>query len=512
MLDANGALHLRRDDLEIVNEPPVAYQEVGGKRVSITARYLVTPDKRVEFDTYQPPPSVFIAGGGLYAAIGTTSADFPVRRAVSQGGYNGAVDHGGNEGVIARLGLCNHINALPAASAMREGTSPGLGAAASIHDQRVYNIDFASDERARLINTQAASAVDSKALAFIASVEARSSPFSMTTAVKQHVSVEWDRSFGTVASLSFNPPLIFEAQTGEDSASRAKRFIASHPELFHLSDVMLESILPEEVRHEDYGDLVRFEQRSETVPFFGTIGITVTLSQVGEIQAVSAHYYPGVLPAKPAFTLTVAQAFAAMRQDLPNLWKTADGSPSPHYDASQTTTFAPEVRPAQGDDWRHPVTTRTRIEHVGSDFTDTLDAQLVFYLIGTDLHVGWHFFRSLDNAPSYYFDIVIDATTGETLFAHTDIVRPAFLADDDLGRRLPASGLYIRQHEAATNTKSKKTPPRISDNARVPFSSASSVWSCSCAVTSANALPNPFGHASLTLLNAIDVAGAKRSF
>jgi hypothetical protein len=293
-------------------------------------------------------------------------------------------------------------------------------------DAWVYNIDRASDERARLIQTKTTVAIDPKALSFIASVETRSGG----NQVAQHVTVDWDQAFGTAASLRFSAPLSFDAQPNEDNAARAKRFVASHPELFHLSDVMLENFQAAEVRHEAYGDVGRLEQRTTAVPFFGISAITVTFAKNGGIQTVSSHYYPGVLPAQAAPAITVEQAFAAMRQGLPNLW---------NANASQSPAFAPETRPAAGDDWRHTVTTRTRIEHVGSGLTDTLDAQLVYYLVGSDLHLGWHFFPSADSAPSYSFDVVVDATSGEVLFAHTDILRPSRVADDNSASQRSAS-------------------------------------------------------------------------
>lgn len=377
--------------------------------------------------SYTEPPNALTAGGGMYIALGSTSADFPVRRPIMQGIYSGGVYHGGNEGVVARIGLCNHMNALPTmqpAAMVALLPVPGKRPV----DQRVYKISVSPDPSTKV-------PIDPKALKSMDELASQRSPHAPNNPrTHRALSVEWNQYTGTLRTAYFFDPLKFDPLPGEDDLQRAKRFVLSHPEWFRLTAKALERFnvyirgRGVGTKYIDASGYVTLEQHFGDIPIYNSSRITVQFKGAA-VSYVGGHYYPADQPPQTKPMLDVSQAFAAMRKHLPNWWKTADGKPSPHDGTTGPLTFAPtEGRPpsAKSADQN---SSYTRISHVGMDFTDTLNANLVYFQIGADLHLGWHFtsqwlggYRGTKNKTISWVEAIVDADNGEVLFAKTHMV------------------------------------------------------------------------------------------
>jgi hypothetical protein len=176
-------------------------------------------------------------------------------------------------------------------------------------------------------------------------------------------------------------------------------------------------------------DVIRFDQRFGGISFFEQQGFIRVVSGQAGIEAVSGRYTTAV-PAQTTPRLNVSDAYAKLHQQLPNLWKTADGKPSPHDGASGPTTFEPDTRLfARGFDTL-PARQRTLIQHVGMDFTDELTGRLTYYLDGAQVRLTWEFntkgTQARFNNPGMnasmigIFEVLIDAQDGRVLYAHVD--------------------------------------------------------------------------------------------
>ena len=122
-IDAHGDLIVRAATAELREQAPVAYQEIGGVRRPVFARYRLVPRNTVAFDLgdYDPALPLVIdpvisyatylggtaqsavtalavdASGNLYAAGWTEAIDFPVSNAIQ------AVNHGGVDAFVFKL-------------------------------------------------------------------------------------------------------------------------------------------------------------------------------------------------------------------------------------------------------------------------------------------------------------------------------------------------------------------------------------------------------------------------
>lgn len=370
------------------------------------------------------------AAGGMYLGIGTTATNFPLQRPVQQGTYSGGAAHGGFDAVVAKIGLCNHMTSLtPPVGMMIAG--PVLVSSSSdspesestgASDQRLYRIDAKSTQATHVSPSTAG-------VKFINDFETERRAADLAKGVPHYATTaEWNSTTGTVARLEFGAPYPFDALPKESTGDRALRFVRSHPELFHLSDAALGYFSAKPAEHIGANDVVRIDQQFPDIPSFRRLGITVSFASTG-VSGVTAGYYPNDAAPSAVPQLGVNQAYAALRKNLPNLWKTADGRVSPHDGATGTVIFEPDTREHPEDGLRKTPLARTLIRNVGMDFTNELTAHLVYFpLPGGDLRLGWQFTmkgsrdsfvirvagaRNIDG-----LDVVIDATDGSVLYAH----------------------------------------------------------------------------------------------
>jgi hypothetical protein len=239
------------------------------------------------------------------------------------------------------------------------------------------------------------------------------------------VNVQWDVVSNQLGSVTFSPPLPQPPNT--DAVQRARTFLKSNPELFGLSAQAIDAMAPEILVREPERDVVGFHQAFNGIPFFDQQGLLrVVLTPTG-VAAASGHYAT-TAPLETTAKLSVSDAYNQLRRQLPNLWKTAGGQPSPHDGETGGPTFEPD--PTQADPNENGAARdRTLIKHVGMDFTDALTARLTYFLDGPQPRLAWEFsmkgtqarFATEPNTLAIaVMDVLIDAQEGRVLMAHVD--------------------------------------------------------------------------------------------
>jgi hypothetical protein len=239
------------------------------------------------------------------------------------------------------------------------------------------------------------------------------------------IHINWDNVANQLSSISFSPPL--PQPQAPDAIARARAFLAANPELFGLSAQALLAMTPEVEVREPKRNVIRFSQRFGGISFFDQQGFIRVVAEPAGIVAASGRWALEP-PAQTTPQLNVSDAYAKMRRQLPNLWKTSEGISSPHDGVSGAPTFAPDPRVLARDDETLPARQRTLIQHVGMDFTDELTARLSYYLDGSQVRLAWEFNMQGTQArfddPGLHtsmigiFEVLIDAQDGHVLFAH----------------------------------------------------------------------------------------------
>ncbi len=260
-----------------------------------------------------------------------------------------------------------------------------------------------------------------------AAIQAKIDEFQRELGAGALIHINWDNIANQLGSISFDPPL--PQPQAADATKRAWAFLESNPELFGLSAQSIEAMTAEIKVREPQLDVIRFNQRFGGISFFDQQGFIRVMATPAGIASAGGRYAVEA-PKQNIPRLSVSDAYGKLRQQLPNLWKTANGKPSPHDGASGAPTFEPDSRLfAQGDETL-PARQRTLIQHVGMDFTDELIGRLTYYLDGTQVRLTWEFdmkgTQAGFNDPGMnismigIFEVLIDAQDGHVLYAHVD--------------------------------------------------------------------------------------------
>jgi hypothetical protein len=260
-----------------------------------------------------------------------------------------------------------------------------------------------------------------------AAAQAKIDAFQRQLGPNATVNVQWDVVSNQLGSVTFSPPLPQPPNT--DAVQRARTFLESNPELFGLSAQAIGAMVPEILVREPERDVVGFHQAFNGIPFFDQQGLLRVVLTPAGVAAASGSCAIGA-PLEPTPKLSVSDAYVQMRRQLPNLWKTSDGKPSPHDGQSGAPAFEADPRIAAGSPEDTAARQSTLITHAGMDFTGALSARLTYFLDGAQARLAWEFnmngTRDRFNEPGTNgsmidaLEVLIDAQDGRVLLAHVE--------------------------------------------------------------------------------------------
>jgi hypothetical protein len=241
------------------------------------------------------------------------------------------------------------------------------------------------------------------------------------------IHVNWDNVANQLRSISFAPPL--PQPQAADATRRARAFLETNPELFGLPASSIEAMTPEIEERQPQRDVISLHQVFGGISFFDQQGFLRVVATPAGIVSASGRYATEP-PGETTPRLSISDAYGKLRQQLPNLWKTADGKPSPHDGASGPPNFEPDTRLFARGDETLPARQRTLIKQVGMDFTNELTGRLTYYLDGAQARLTWEFNMSgtqdrfndpgMNASMIGIFEVLVDAQDGRVLFAHVD--------------------------------------------------------------------------------------------
>jgi hypothetical protein len=210
------------------------------------------------------------------------------------------------------------------------------------------------------------------------------------------INAKWDVTASQLVGISFEPPATADA--GGDPVSQARAFLRDHQPLFGLTPGAIDAMFAKPSAKAKQ-KLVVLTQSYAGIPFVDQQGqVRVALADRGGVVSVSGRYYTGADPST-APKLDVVAAFAQVRRQLPNLWKSFDGKPSVHDGQTGKPVFGSNPRLDSDKTDVGRVRHETLIQHVGMDFTDELTAHLSFFLDGSRARLVWEFGTGNTRAP-----------------------------------------------------------------------------------------------------------------
>lgn len=274
-------------------------------------------------------------------------------------------------------------------------------------------------------------AIDPKALKFVSDMSSQPSPNAPNNPnAHRSVSAEWNEYTGTIMRLSLDWEYTFALLPGESDEDQSRRFILTHPELFRLTEAALKQF---RVRIDPMGKAKMVIYEQEFPDYVTYLPLTITFdyaAQPGRFLTIGAKYFPGEHLARATPKLTPAQAVKEMRKQLPNLWRTWDDQPIAdvfdpvviHGPNAELPNFPLPTKenPSRSEPVFH-------VGRVGMDFTNDLDARLVYFLFGGDLRLAWFFtpdwqtpFIQRSNGSQHIaqVEILVDAENAQVLAAN----------------------------------------------------------------------------------------------